>query len=126
MGKKEVLVLGADQNQFESLSDLLAEHHYHPVALNSLENFENHAAEKEYRALILNLDNVSVTNKVLRKLKRKNPLLNIVALSERQFHPELEEAIREHISVCLAQPLDSGELLYWLKSIFENNDRAAT
>jgi DNA-binding NtrC family response regulator len=105
---------------------LLAKHHYHPVVLNSLENFECKATETAYRALVLNLDNVPVTNKVVRELKRKKPQLNIIALSGRQFHPELEEAIREHISVCLATPVDSDELLYWLKSIFENNDRPAT
>ena len=47
--------------------------------------------------------------------------MNIIALSERQFHPELEEAIRDHISVCLATPVESDELFYWLKSVFENN-----
>ncbi len=122
MGKKEVLVLDADRNQLESLSDLLTAHQYHPVALNALDNFENDTAKTECRTLILNLDNVSVTNKAIRELKRKKPWLNIIALSERQFHPELEEAIREHISVCLAKPVDSDELLYWLKSIFENNE----
>jgi hypothetical protein len=69
----------------------------------------------------LNLDNIRVTNRELRDLKRKKPLTNIIGLSERQFHPELEEAFREYISVCLKQPLDSDELVYWLRSIFENN-----
>jgi len=73
------------------------------------------------RAVILNLDNIAVTNRTLRDLKRKKPLTNIIALSERQFHPELEEAFREYISVCLKQPLDSDELVYWLRSILENN-----
>lgn len=123
MEEQEVLVLDTDEIQSRSLSNLLAKHHYHPVTLNSLENFENEETKTEYRALVLNLDNVPVTNKVVRELKRKKPQLNIIALSGLQFHPELEEAIREHISVCLATPVDSDELLYWLKSIFENNDR---
>jgi CheY-like chemotaxis protein len=70
----------------------------------------------------LNLDNISVTNKTLRDLKRKKPLINIIAHSKRQFHPELEEALREYISVCLAEPVDTEELGYWLKSVFENNE----
>jgi DNA-binding NtrC family response regulator len=125
MGKKEVLVLDADKNQSKNLSDLLRKHHYHPVALNSLEDFESFEKEHKCRALIINLDNVSVTNKVLRELKRKQPLLNIIALSERQFHPELQEAIRDQISVCLRKPVDSDDLVFWLKSTFENNDRPA-
>jgi len=122
MEKNEVLVLDTDANQSKSLSDLLANYEYRPIALNSLVDFENHTKDHECRALILNLDNVAVTNKILRDLKRKKPLLNIIALSERQFHPELEEAIRDHISVCLAKPVDSDELIFWLKSVFDNND----
>ena len=71
--------------------------------------------------MVLNLDNIAVTNKTLRDLKRNNPAINIIAVSKRQFHPELEEALREYISVCLAEPVDTDELGYWLKSIFENN-----
>ena len=122
MGKKEVFVLDADENQSRGLSDLLANFYYQPLAIHSLPDFERCAKDHECRALILNLDNVVVTNKILRDIKRKNPQLNIIALSERQFHPELEEVIRNHISVCLTKPLDSDELIFWLKGIFENND----
>jgi DNA-binding NtrC family response regulator len=125
MGKKEVLVLDADKNQTKRLTDLLEDHRYSPKPLNSLVEFESYTKDHECRALILNLDNMAVTNKILRGLKQKKPRLNIIALSERQFHPELEESIRDYISVCLAKPLDSDELIYWLKSIFENNDRPA-
>lgn len=115
-------MLDTDANQSKSLADLLANYQYRPIALNSLVEFESHAKNHECRALILNLDNIAVTNKILRELKRKKPLLNIIALSERQFHPELEEAIRDHISVCLGKPVDSDELIFWLKSVFDNND----
>lgn len=122
MGNKEVLLLDADENQSKSLSDLLANYEYRTIALNSMAHFESHAKVHDCRALILNLDNVAVTNRILRELKRKKPQLNIIALSGRQFHPELEEAIRDYISVCLAKPVDADELIFWLKSVFENND----
>ena len=66
MEKNEVLVLDTDATQSKSLSDLLANYQYRPIALNSLLDFENHTKEHDYRALILNLDNVAVTNKDLR------------------------------------------------------------
>jgi DNA-binding NtrC family response regulator len=125
MGKKEILILDADKNQNKRLTDFLEDYRYRPKLLNSFVEFESYAKDHECRALILNLDNMSVTNKILRGLKQKKPRINIIALSERQFHPELEESIRDYISVCLVKPLDSDELLYWLKSIFENNDRPA-
>ena len=119
--KKEILVLDPDERQSRNLRDLLTDHDYTTISMNSLINMDQYIAENDCRALILSLDNVAVTNKIFRELKRKNPLLNIIALSKRQFHPELEEALREYISVCLAKPVDSDELVYWLKTIFEND-----
>ena len=119
--KKEILVLDPDERQSRNLRDLLTDHDYTTISMNSLVNMDQYIEENDCRALIMNLDNVAVTNKVFRELKRKKPLLNIIALSKRQFHPELEEALREYISVCLAKPVDLDELVYWLKTIFEND-----
>ena len=121
--EKEVLVLDTDKKQCKSLCALLTDHEYMSTAMSSLTNMDQYLGESDCRAIILNLDNVSVTNKVLRDLKRKNPLINIIGLSERQFHPELEEALREYISVCLSMPVDPDDLTYWLKTIYENNEK---
>ncbi len=119
--KKEVVVLDADQKQGNNLCRLLTDHHYETAPLSSLKALDDYLEQSECRALIMNLDNVAVSNKALRELKRKKPLINIIAVSERQFHPELEEALREYISVCLAKPIDTDELMYWLKTVFDNN-----
>jgi DNA-binding NtrC family response regulator len=119
--KKEVVVLDADQKQGNNLCRLLTDHQYETAPLSSLKALDDYLEQSECRALIMNLDNVSVSNKALRELKRKKPLINIIAVSERQFHPELEEALREYISVCLAKPIDTDELMYWLKTVFDNN-----
>jgi len=120
--KKEVVVLDADKKQCKNLCALLSDHEYMSTAMSSLTNMDQYLGESDCRAIILNLDNVSVTNKSLKQLKRKNPSVNIIASSERQFHPELEEALREYISVCLAMPVDTEELVYWLKTVFENSE----
>ena len=120
--KKEVLVLDPDEQHSRNLCDLLTAYKYTAISVNSLVNMGHYIEENDCRALILNLDKVAMTNKVFRELKTKKPLLNIIALSKRQFHPELEEALREYISVCLAKPVDSDELVYWLKTIFENGN----
>ena len=121
--EKEVVVLDTDKKQCKSLCDLLTDHEYLSTAMSSLTKMDEYLGENDCRAIILNLDNVSVTNKILKDLKRKNPMINIIGLSERQFHPELEEALREYISVCLAKPVDPDELTYWLKTIYENNEK---
>jgi len=121
MREKEVIVLDADTAQSQDLVAFLNDNTYTATPMNSLANMDRYAAEANCRAVVLNLDNIAVTNKTLRDLKRNNPAINIIAVSKRQFHPELEEALREYISVCLAEPVDTDELGYWLKSIFENN-----
>ena len=119
--KKEVIVLDTDMHQGRGLCNLLSGYHFTTVQMSRLGDLEPYLHASDCRAIILNLDNIRVTNKTFKDLKRKKPLTSIIALSERQFHPELEEAFREYISVCLKQPLDSDELFYWLRSIFENN-----
>ena len=121
--EKEVLVLDTDKKQCKSLCALLTDHEYLSTAMSSLTKMDEYLGENDCRAIILNLDNISVTNKILKDLKRKNPMINIIGLSKRQFHPELEEALREYISVCLAKPVDPDELTYWLKTIYENNEK---
>jgi DNA-binding NtrC family response regulator len=121
--EKEVVVLDTDKKQCKSLCDLLTEHEYLSTAMSSYIKMDHYLDDSDCRAIILNLDNVSVTNKILKDLKRKNPMINIIGLSKRQFHPELEEALREYISVCLAKPVDPDELTYWLKTIYENNEK---
>ena len=120
MKEKEVIVLNSDPNQSQNLVTFLIDNAYTATLMNSLANMDRYMAETDCRAVVLNLDNISMTNKTLRDLKRKKPSINIIAHSKRQFHPELEEALREYISVCLAEPVDTDELGYWLKTVFEN------
>ena len=122
MKEKEVILLDADTTQSQNLIAFLKDNAYTATPMDSLANMDRYMAETDCRAVVLNLDSISVTNKMLRDLKRKKPSINIIAHSKRQFHPELEEALREYISVCLAEPVDTEELGYWLKSVFENNE----
>jgi DNA-binding NtrC family response regulator len=122
MKEKEVIVLDTDTTQSQNLITFLNDNAYTATPMNSLANMDQYMAETDCRAVVLNLDNISVTNKILKDLKRKKPTINIIAHSKRQFHPELDEALREYISVCLAEPVDTDELDYWLKSIYENNE----
>lgn len=122
---KLVVVLDADKKQRDTLCTMLADNKYQTTPMRSLAEMELQLEQSDCRAVIVNLDNISATNKNFKALKQKKPAMSIITLSERQFHPELEEAIRDHISVCLRKPVDSDELVFWLKSIFENNDRPA-
>ena len=54
-------------------------------------------------------------------IKKMDTSLQIIAISSKSFHPELEEAIRDYVYACLRQPVDPDELIYWIKSIQEND-----
>ncbi len=122
MNEKEVIVLDTDTTQSQNLVTFLNDNAYTATPMNSLANMDQYMAETDCRAVVLNLDNIPVTNKSLKDLKRKKPSINIIAHSNRQFHPELEEALREYISVCLAEPVDTDELVYWLKTVFDSSE----
>ena len=120
--KKEVAVLDRDQKQCENLCALLSDHRYKVSSLGSLVDLDRYLEESECRAVVLDLDTMAIDNRLLRNFKRKNPLVHIIAFSERQYHPELEEALRDYIFACLAKPFDPDELFYLLESIFKNDE----
>ncbi len=119
--EKGIVVLDADEEQCKKLCAVLQRHHYQTTALNSLDNLERSIQGSACQAVILDLDTVSVDNRIIRDLKRKNPGIYIVGLSERQFHPELKEAISSHIYACLGKPVDPDELVYCLRSIYKDD-----
>ena len=119
--EKAIVVLDADEEQCQKLCAVLQRHHYRTTALHSLDNLERYIEGSACQAVILDLDTVPVDNRVIRELKRKSPGVHIVGLSKHQFHPELKEAMSKHIYACLAKPVDPDELIYWLRSIYEDD-----
>lgn len=123
MNRNKIIVLDADQKQVGSLCSLLTGHDYEVAQMNSIKEMENYLGVNDCRVVILNLDNLDVSNRTFKELKRKKPSVKIIGLSHRLFHPELEESLRDYISACLLKPVDPDELIYWLKSIFENSKK---
>ncbi len=113
---RTIIVVDADKEQSGELCALLERNHYRTLAFHSLLNLGKNLQEHPCHAVILDLDSLPVSNRFIRDLRRQNPNLCILVLSNRSFHPELEEAISTHIYACLGKPVDSEELIYWLKT----------
>ena len=113
--EKEVLVLDPDQQQRRNLCGLLKANDYTTISMTSLDKIDQYAEENDSLALILNLDTVAVTNKVFRQLKTKRPRLNIIALSKRQFHPELSKHMNR-LQHHLRQQLQYHNLIHRLQN----------
>jgi DNA-binding NtrC family response regulator len=116
-----VVVVDSDENQCLQLCELLEAEHYKTTALNSLGSLEGVLIENGCQIILFDLDTLPVDNRLFRDIKKMNPALRIIGISSRPFHPELHEAMSKHIYVNLSKPVDGDELIYWLKSICEND-----
>ena len=119
--KKEILVLDRDQTISDELGNLLAGEPYNIRVVNNLRACAAYLQTHSCSALILDLDTVDIDNCGIAQLKQHHPGLNIIAKSERTFHPELEESLRSAIVACLAKPLDRHDLSFMLKSFLSTS-----
>lgn len=122
--KKNILVLNANTKECQTLCALLDKHHFATAAVDSIEKIENIKMANECIAAILDLDTIPVSNRNLKELSEKYPQIPVLCISAKRFHPELQDAIRNHVYACLNKPVDPDELLYWLKSMEKNDANA--
>ena len=115
-----IIVVDADEKESEALRDVLERDNYSAIALTTLGDLEEKIQETACGVIIMDLDTLPVDNRFIRYLKRQKDKVYIIGLSSRSFHPELEEAVSTHIYACLGKPVDTDELLYWLRSIDAN------
>jgi DNA-binding NtrC family response regulator len=119
--KETVVVLSSKEDQITELSGALEAEDYRVVPLWSTETLEVLLAEYSCRVVILDVDTIDVDNRFFRELNKRNPGVHVIVISVRPFHPELREAILSHIDACLSKPINTDELLYWLKSTFHDH-----
>jgi DNA-binding NtrC family response regulator len=117
MGRLNMAVVDADEQNCRELSALLEQANVPVAPLYSLEALSEHLNREQVGVLIVDLDTLPVNNNFFRSLKKKYANLHILCLSSRTHHPGLEEAMGSHIYASLAKPLNSEELFFWLKSI---------
>jgi DNA-binding NtrC family response regulator len=111
-------LLDTSRKQSSDLATTLEANGFQVLRCRSILDLEKLGQEKGRLVTILDLDHALVNNRVLRDLKRKRPALQIIGISGRPFHPELKEAMESYIYACISKPVDTEELIYWLKSIF--------
>ncbi len=118
---KEIMLIASDTAQSQKLRETLKEESFNVTRADSLADLGKTLKEAEIGVLVLDLDTISVENRLLRDLKKQCPDLSIIGLSSRSFHPELKEAMRKYIYACLCKPVDPDELVFWIHSIVENS-----
>lgn len=112
--KSAVALLDSDRKQSAALCGLLQSHGWKSKAFDRYRDLVMSAQNSGHRIIIVNLDNIYIDALRIEKLKLKATHSHIIALSSQSYHPDLKEAFRAHISGCVANPVDTDELLYWL------------
>lgn len=117
--KKKIVILDANQKSSGELSNILSSKNYPFTHACGLPLLEDDLDSDQYVAVILDIDSVPVDNRTIRQLAIKYPGVRLLCTSKDRFHPELKDAICYHIYACLNKPVDPDELLFWIKSIYE-------
>ncbi len=119
--REPVVVVDSEEKQCLELCELLEAEHFKTTSLYSLANLERAVSNKGCQIILIDLDTLPVNNRLFRDIKKKNSAVRLIGISNRPFHPELQEAMSKYIYVNLSKPIDGEELFYWLKSICEND-----
>jgi len=124
--KKGIIVLDADKKSSRSLSDMLVSRDYPVTVTPELSCLKKLIESNQYVAVIFDIDSIRVDNRIIRDLALKFPGLCFLCTSKDRFHPELKDAICYHIYACLNKPIDPDELIFWVESIYEEDNDPGT
>ena len=115
--KTNVLVVSAIRDEAAGISEMLKPGGYTAYIIESLDFLEEVISTNDCMAVLIDLDTIAVSNRAVRQLTLQFPQVCFFCASWKPFHPELKDAICYHIYACIQKPIDSDELLYWMKSI---------
>jgi DNA-binding NtrC family response regulator len=114
---QKIIILDADKKQSEELCIFFQSHFYDSIGLNSLPNLETWLNQHDCMAVLIDIDTIPVDNRMIRDLTLKYPKIIFFGMSKYKVHPELKDTICYHVYACMTRPLDTDEILYWLKCI---------
>lgn len=116
--EKKIVVLDSDKKNCQSLCVMLTQQDFRPIPLYALDDLENCLQKESCIAVIMDIDSIPASNKIIREMTIKHPYIYFMCTSKSRFHPELQDAICYHLYACLNKPIDPDELFYFLKSIY--------
>ena len=116
--KKKIAIMAADPDSMGELSGIINSGNYAYTEVHALSSVESLLDSDKYLAVVIDIDSVQVDNRTIRTMALKYPGVRFLCTSKDRFHPELKDAICYHIYACLNKPVDPDELLFWIKSIY--------
>jgi CheY-like chemotaxis protein len=118
--QKAILLMDADPLGSAGLLALLSGEDYETQKVGSLSELRHKLEGEKFMAVLMDIDSVAVDNRAIRELAAAFPATPFLCISRDRVHPELKDAIRNHIYACLTKPVDMDEITYWLRCIRED------
>ncbi len=118
--EEPVVVADANKTYCRALCAMLEVRHYRATPVYSFQDLERYLQKNICLAAVLNINTLSIDNRIIRELTKQNPGVYFLGLTNKPANPDLKEALCYHIFACLTIPVDLDELVYWLRCIHED------
>ena len=115
-----VLIMGTNSRDAESICHIAKEDDFRTVVCSNLNELKSILNASSCMAAILDIDSVPLDNRTIRRLTLSHPETSFLGTSRERIHPDLQEAISNHLFACLHKPINADELQYFLKCIHDN------
>ncbi len=119
-----ILIVTKDQTEGDRIAAILADKSYTGETLPSIEILESRLQSNRDSVVLIDIDSVPVDSRYIRSLMLKHPAITFFFMSRGKLHPELKEAICHHIYACMNMPIDSEELIYWMRCVDHNRSES--
>ncbi|MBW2066258.1 MAG: hypothetical protein JRJ03_15195 [Deltaproteobacteria bacterium] len=119
--KKCTVIFCEDREECKRLCSFVKREGFKAVPVHELSSFISHLGDRQCLAAVIDLNARGIDNGKIRELTLKHPGVYFLGLTKHRLNPEFKESICYHIYACLTKPVDTDELVYWLRSIHEED-----
>ena len=126
MNNRKIAVIDSDEKNRTRLCKLLEDYNFQSFPIKSLSETTQIFTSHQPGTIIIDIDELPVSDRFFKELKNKLPKVHILGISQRSYHPEMKESITSDFYACLKKPVDIEELEYFLASIYKNNNHDET
>jgi DNA-binding NtrC family response regulator len=117
MPMRKLIFLSKRGSEHQELGLSLLKRNIEVFFLESLPDLKMTLKESPCSIAVLDIDAFPLGNREIKELKSSFPDTSLFCLSGEPFHPEIREAISNHIFACMVKPLDFEELIFWVESV---------
>ncbi|WP_156932953.1 hypothetical protein [Desulfonatronum lacustre] len=116
---RTAVMLHDNAEEVSRVERLLAGHRLRLLRCEQVDELEQLLTTCRECLVLLNLEINGVDNELLRRVSKACDQVQIIGISRRPYHPELEQALRSHLRAVIARPIDDDELTLCLRGAMD-------